>query len=309
LLLPSRPLAELINNAKIQHNQDGKTFCFLLRSDSSCWVGRCCPFVSHQAKEGCDNRALELRGGAGPIDAETAAKVVGGFAITTGSVFTVADKVCLKAYDVEGEYSPTDARNVIDHNLSILSAGLVMYSLLFRKDISWNLAMALGFLPWTFRALGDLLNENALATGPSTIGSSFILIFAGVAANGGLTAAEWTDNAFKAASVFALASGLSVLLAPAKGSKLWGYKGATEKTHGMLTGVGVTLTGFGAFMLSLASGDDIITAVGKKAAVDTLGLIKAMYFSPEWASLGVSKAAVYFWLILDFVAAFSILVK
>jgi hypothetical protein len=109
--------------------------------------------------------------------------------------------------------------------------------------------------------------------------------------------------------VFALASGLSVLLAPAKGSKLWGYKGATEKTHGMLTGVGVTLTGFGAFMLSLASGNDIITAVGKKAAVDTLGLIKAMYFSPEWASLGVSKAAVYFWLILDVVAAFSILVK
>lgn len=83
-------------------------------------------------------RALELRGGAGPIDAETAAKVVGGIAITTGSVFTVADKFCLKAYDVEGEYSPTDARNVVDHNLSILSAGLVMYSLLFRKDISWN---------------------------------------------------------------------------------------------------------------------------------------------------------------------------
>lgn len=168
--------------------------------------------------------------------------------------------------------------------------------------------MALGCLPWAFRALGDLLNESAVVTGPSTIGSSLIFIFASVAAYGGLTAAEWASNAFKAASVFALASRLSVLLTPEQGSKLWGYKGATEKTHGMLTGVGVTLTGFGAFMLSLACGDDIITAVGKKAVVDTLGLIKAMY-TPEWANLGVSKAAVYFWLILDVVAAFSILVK
>ena len=33
------------------------------------------------------SRALELRGGAGPIEAETAAKVVGGLAIATGSVF------------------------------------------------------------------------------------------------------------------------------------------------------------------------------------------------------------------------------
>jgi len=43
--------------------------------------------------------------------------------------------------------------------------------------------------------------------------------------------------------------------------------------------------------------------------VDALGGIKAMYFSPEWASIGVSKAAVYFWLIIEVVAAFLILVK
>lgn len=255
------------------------------------------------------SRALELRGGAGPIEAETAAKVVGGLAIATGSVFTVGDKFCLKAYDVEGELSPTDARFVIDHNLSILSAGLVMYSLLFRKDISWNLAMALGYMPWTFRALGNLLNECSKTTGPSNIGSSLILAVGAAAMYGGLSGTAFASSAFKASAAFALASGLPCLLVPEEASKLWEMKGATEMTTGMITGVGVTLTGFGAFVVSLAWGDDIITAVGKKAIVDALGLIKAMYFSPEWASLGVSKAAAYFWLILDVVAAFSILVK
>eukprot|EP00985_Skeletonema_marinoi_P031526 scaffold37718_cov187-Skeletonema_marinoi.AAC.11 len=221
----------------------------------------------------------------------------------------VADKFCNKSYGVPGELSPTDARQTIDHNLSIFSAGVVMYSLLFRNDISWNLAMALGNLPWAFRALGDLLNESSKTTGPSNIGSSLIFLFASAAAYGGLTAADWAGNAFKAASLFALTSGLPCLFAPAEASKLWGMKGATEMTNGMITGVGVTLTGFGAFSAALAWGDDVITAVGKKAIVDMLSLIKAMYFSPEWASLGISKAAVYFWLILNVVAAYSILVE
>ena len=253
--------------------------------------------------------ALELRGGAGPIDAESAAKVVGGLAITTGSVFTVADKFCNKSYGVDGDLSPTDAQLTIKHNLSILSAGLVMYSLLFRNDISWNLAMALGNLPWAFKALADLLNESAKTTGPSNIGSSLIFLFASTAAYGGWIAANWAGNAFKAASAFAFVSGLPCLLAPGVASRLWELKGVTEMTNGMITGVGVTLTGMGAFMAALAWGDDVITAVGKKALVDILSLIKTMYFSPEWASLGISKALVYFWLILNVVAAYSILVK
>lgn len=255
------------------------------------------------------SHALELRGGAGPIDAETAAKVVGGLAITAGSVFTVGDKFCLKVYDVEGGMSPTDTRFITDHNLSILAAGLVMYSLLFRKDISFNLAMALGNLPWTFRALSNLLNESSKTTGPSNMGSSIGLAVGAVAMYAGLTDAAWSSSAFKTAAVFGLASGLPLLLAPGKAAKLWELKGTTEITNGMLTGVGVTLTGLGALLTSLAWGDDIVTAVGKKAIVDALGGIKAMYFSPEWASIGVSKAAVYFWLIIDVVAAFSILVK
>ena len=55
-------------------------------------------------------------------------------------------------------------------------------------------------------------------------------------------------------------------------------KGVTEMTNGMITGVGVTLTGMGAFMASLAWGDDIITAVGKKAMVDTLSLYQNHVF-------------------------------
>ena len=267
------------------------------------------PFVPKPKSLTKTTCALELRGGASPIDAEIAAKVLGGLAISTGSVLTVADKFCNRSYGVEEELSPTDARQTIDHNLSILSAGLVMYSLLFRSDINWNLAMALGNLPWAFRAIGDLLNESYKSTGPSKIGSSLIFLFAAVAAYGGLTAADWAGSAFKASSMFALASGLPCLLVPEGACKLWEVKDATETTNGMVTGVGVTLTGYGAFVTALAWGDDIITAVGKKALVDTLSLIKAMYFSPEWAALGVSKAAVYFWLILDIVAAYSILLK
>ena len=40
------------------------------------------PFLpKHKTKSLAKTRALELRGGAGPIDAETAAKVIGGLAM------------------------------------------------------------------------------------------------------------------------------------------------------------------------------------------------------------------------------------
>lgn len=299
-----------INNTGTSKMMISRFISFFVTAAAAAGLADAAPFVpKSKTKSLTKAYALELRGGESPIEAEIAAKVVGGIAITTGSVFTVADKFCNKSYGLDKELSPTDARQTIDHNLSILSAGLVMYSLLFREDISWNLAMALGNLPWAFRALGDLLNESYKTTGPSKIGSSLIFLFTSVAAYGGLTAANWAGSAFKASSMFALASGLPILLVPGEASKLWEVKSETEMTNGMITGVGVTLTGLGAFLAALAWGDDIITAVGKKSLVDMLSTIKVMYFSPEWASLGISKAAVYFWLILNIVAAYSILVK
>ena len=57
----------------------------------------------------------------------------------------------------------------------------------------------------------------------------------------------------------------------------------------------------------VVTGDDIVTAVGKKSLVDLFGLIKAAYFSPEWASLGINSGAVYFWLIFHAITVYSIL--
>ena len=81
--------------------------------------------------------------------------------------------------------------------------------------------MAVGNLPWAFKSLGDLLNESAKTTGPSDIGSLITFLFTSTAAYGGLTAADWAGNAFKATSVYALVSGLACLLAPGESSKLW----------------------------------------------------------------------------------------
>ena len=108
-----------------KHKQDDDHTChFLLRTGCYCWICSCCSVCAQaQVKElrqvKCKS-ALEIRGGAGPIEAETAAKVVGGLALTTGSVFTVADKFCNKSYGLEGDVSPTDAQLTIKHNLQLI---------------------------------------------------------------------------------------------------------------------------------------------------------------------------------------------
>jgi hypothetical protein len=216
--------------------------------------------------------------------------------------------LCAKAYGLnEDELSTTDARCVTNHNLSILSTGLIIYCLLFRDDISFNLAMGLGNLPWAMRSLGDLLNKVSETSGPSDLGSMVTLVFCGLAAYAGLTSAEWAGSAFKAAAVYGLVCGLTILLAPAQASELWELKDTTWMTNGMVSGVGFSLTGLGAFLAFLAWGDDIITACGKKAAVDALCLVKVLFFDPDWAKVVVKKEPVYGWLVFFAFVVYSIM--
>jgi hypothetical protein len=232
-------------------------------------------------------------------------QVLGGLTIASGIAFSAGDKFCAKAYDV-GDLGPLDSKCASEHNLCCLSAGLVIYSLLFRNDVSFNLAMAIGNLPWAFFTLGDLLNESYKTTGPSAVGTFMTFAFTSAAAYAGLTDAKWAGNAFKASAVYGIACGIPCLLAPAKAYELWECKGKTELTEGMIVGVGMSLIAMGTFMASLAWGDSIVTAIGKYALAFVIGMIKAMFFSPEFTAAGIKKEAMYFWLILDSIGAFSI---
>ncbi|KAL7450936.1 hypothetical protein ACHAWC_005964 [Mediolabrus comicus] len=278
---------------------------FLALANATARSASAAPFIP---KSHATLHALKLRGGGGPIEAVTAAKILGAVALANGSVFGLSDKLCAKAYGLnEDELSTTDARCVTNHNLSILSTGLIIYCLLFRDDISFNLAMGLGNLPWAMRSLGDLLNKVSETSGPSDLGSMVTLVFCGLAAYAGLTSAEWAGSAFKAAAVYGLVCGLTILLAPAQASELWELKDTTWMTNGMVSGVGFSLTGLGAFLAFLAWGDDIITACGKKAAVDALCLVKVLFFDPDWAKVVVKKEPVYGWLVFFAFVVYSIM--
>lgn len=176
-----------------------------------------------------------------------------------------------------------------------------------RDDVSRDLALGLSSLPWAARSLGSLLNNDAATVGPSKAGDLAILGFNVASAYGGLAGAEWATTAFKAASVFALFSGVPCLFDATTTSKMWEIKGVGKNTNGFINGLGSALVQLGSLQAFLAWGDDTLTAFGKAALVGLLAHSKMTFASPDFAALGVEKSKLMVWEVVFAVVAASML--
>lgn len=251
-------------------------------------------------------KIVSIRGGAGPIEPATAAKLVGALCAVQGAISTLSPTTNSKAYGLKDDYSPLNVKINREIGLTVLQTGIIAFCLFF-KGTSVNTAIGVGSLLWSAESLKALLDNDSETVGPSKVGSLSILAFAGTAAYAGLTNADWALTAFKADAIYTLIAGIPLLFNAAFGIKLWELKDTNEITPGLVIALGCNIIVTGTLKAAIAWGIDPIKAFGYTTLAGFVTSFKCNFFSPDFDVLGLDLAPLMFWMVVNAVLSTSIL--
>lgn len=250
------------------------------------------------------NPLLEIRGGAGPIDPLTLAKVATVLEGAQGLVGHVAPSFMTDQYKI-GDSSPTTDYLQQLFATGLFSISIMSYCLLF-KDTSFATAYQFALIPWIMNTIGDVLNKKPSAAGFDDSKQVFNLLvnmFMMYAAN-----QDWADTAFKVTSVWWLLNGLYMVIDPTGAAKLWG--------NDSLQGIAVMVMRFFGFYLIAASIMTAAIVVGNKDALTAFGYVEVVWvmfhlvthhFTGEVKKYNVPELPMNLWLLFHAVVAAAIL--
>mmetsp|Transcript_4411 Transcript_4411/g.7900 ORF Transcript_4411/g.7900 Transcript_4411/m.7900 type:complete len:291 (-) Transcript_4411:731-1603(-) len=250
-------------------------------------------------------KIVSIRGGAGPIEPVTAAKLVGALYTVQGAVGTLSPTRSNEAYGVK-TFVPCNVKLSRETAYCILEHGIIVSCLLV-KGTSVNTAVGITSIIWFAEALKSILDKDSENVGPSNVGSLSIMAFAGAAAYAGLTNADWALAAFKARAVYTFLCGIPCVFNGNSAIKLWELKNTDELTPGLFNVLGCSVLNLGALLAALAWGFDPVKAVGYTALVSLLTSFKCTFLSPDFDVLGIDIAPLMFWAALNAVISASIL--
>jgi hypothetical protein len=135
------------------------------------------------------DKQLSIRGGAGPVSADTAANLLGGYCLVEGAVLSLAPQLYMESLGATEEYA-ADAESqrwTRAQGHSFLGIGLVFLAL-HMMDWKDNTAHALMCVPWCAEWLHSLLTQDKMvATWANILG--LLLYFATLYGN--LADTEW----------------------------------------------------------------------------------------------------------------------
>jgi len=251
-------------------------------------------------------KIVSIRGGAGPIEPVTAAKVVGAINIIQGAVCALSPKSNSEAYGLKEDDSPLTVKIMREAGLTVLFQGIIAYCLLF-KGTSVNTAMGVASLLWSAESVKSLLDNDSETVGPSKVGSLSVLAFAGTCVYAGLTHADWALTAFKADAIYTIICAIPCVFNASLSNKLWELKDTNEFTPGLINGLGCNLINSGALVAAIAWGIDPVKAIGYTSLVSLLTTFNYNFLSPDFDVLGIDIAPLMFWVVLHAVISASIL--
>ena len=251
--------------------------------------------------------ALDIRGGAalGPVDEDTALKVIGGIFGAHGVMNVLGPEKCADAYGVKNA-SPLSISMFELSGTSMLATAVLVYSM-YVQGSSVDTAVGSAIAVWFFQNLRTILTET-----PKKLGYAEGPVFAftalnGAAAYGGLARTEWGQTVMKAASAISAVTGLFGAFASKQYADAWQPKKPLTKFELM----DVELTSFwnvalGAASYTLLDGGDIKTAIGYATAVMSVACIK-MIVTGDINLRDTDNTPVYFWTALMLVASYILL--
>jgi hypothetical protein len=231
-------------------------------------------------------KQLEVRGGAGPIAAETAAKIYGGLMIAHGAALTLAPGPTLEAYGSSSK-NPLNKKIMMRTGLSLVSQGIYAYCMLF-NNFGINRAFSLSAFMWIAEGLRAIMNGEPSTIGPSIAGELSNLAVMLPTTYAIMNNLDWASNARKVGAVYTVACGLSCGIDPKFAAKCWGIT-TDSLGEALVSLIGMYLFTLGVASCSLAWNGDIVKAMGHASLALLIGVIKIFFITKEVEKFGGSK--------------------
>ena len=242
-----------------------------------------------------NKKALLVRGGAGPLDATTTAKVMSGVLAAQGVYNYLAPEKNNEAYGL------TDCDGVTNwfskgSGATFLSTAISAIAI-FYFDMDPIKALGAGSILGTVFHLEAVLNEDAAKNGFAPAGQWINLLINGFMAHTFLTGADYAETAGKAYGAWLLFAGAQCRLAPQTALGMWGLEGDASDNAIFFTKIlGQAAMASGVFIGAISSGVDPSTALGYYYIPQFLSFVE-MAASKTFEDVGVGMEMIYPWLV------------
>lgn len=240
------------------------------------------------------DKALSLRGGAGPIPADTMAKTLTGLYGVQGVYNYLAPEKNNEMYGIKG----SKMSNFIGEGVGnfVLSSAAAMYAMIYH-DMPALKAIGVSTLPGMVQSARALLNDVPADIGIANGGQYFNLAVNIFVAHALLTGADYATNAAKGYAVYMGLAMLQCRLAPASSFKTWGCPEGSNSEKFILKILGQAGLGYSVLVWYLANGTDTLTSIGY-FCVPLLVSFLEFVASGEMEAAGVDNAKVLPWIAL-----------
>ncbi len=261
------------------------------------------PFVATPSSS--RNAVLSLRGGAGPLDVETTAKVFTGITTAQGALDYLSAKTVNKLYNVDlSDKFSSFLQKFVGGNQAAVA--IMLFATVF-SDVAPLKAIGYGLVPGVLTQFSSLLDETPKELGvnvPMQYVNTAVTTFVIKSLLGG------EDNAGTILKYFLAYCGLATgqcRVAPQAALKAWGFPEDTANQTFATKLLGQSGLAFTAVAYALGvQGASASTAVGY-AAVVYLVSIAEFLLSGEFEAIGVDVAKCHPWLAISLATAATLL--
>ena len=263
------------------------------------------PFVPSTSTSSITS-ALHVRGGAGPLDVKTTAKVATTIFGVQGAYGTLAPSKENELYGLTGD---DDILNwLAEGNSSILLClAIIAYSIFF-KDVEPMKAVGVGLITNVVINAKCLLNEEPKKLGIPAITHQLNLVINSIASYALLTNASYASKAAYVLASYCIFGGVQCSLFPDAGVETWNLPNVmTDESKFKLQCMGANATVLGIFIAAIMKGIDPTKAFGYALIPLLLNCVRMMVqIDKEEVSIG--SIGLFVWLALTtlFVATLAI---
>jgi len=231
------------------------------------------------------SKCLNFRGGTGPLDVKTTAKVATTIFGIQGAYGTLAPSKENELYGLTGD---DDILNwLAEGNSSILLClAIIAYSIFF-KDIEPMKAVGVGLITNVVINAKCLLNEEPKKLGIPAITHKLNLIINSIASYALLTNASYASKAAYALAAYCIFGGTQCCLFPDAGVETWNLPNVNTVSKFKLQCMGANITVLGIFIAAVMKGIDPAKAFGYALIPLLLNCVRMMVqIDKEEVSIG-----------------------
>ena len=261
--------------------------------------------LTSTAAAACTRRCLSLRGGAGPLNADTISKVYAGVVVGHGALDYLSPKAVYKMYEIELVDSITSfVQSYVGGNQ--IATVITLLGTVFSDQPALK-AIGVGLLPGALKGISHILDGTPQELGihvPMQYVHNAAQLFV---ARSLLTDAPNSTTVLKYFLAYLALAAVQCRVAPQSALKTWGFpEGTALQTFAskLLGQSGLALAVL-AYTLGVEGGA-VPTAVGRMALVYGASLLE-MLVSGQFTEIGVDNAKLYPWIGIAFVSAATLL--